>query len=265
MEPIISIKDLKMRYDNFSENILKGINLQVYQGQIIGYIGPNGAGKSTTVKILLGLLDNYEGSIKVFGTDILDDKVEYKRRIGYVPEAADIYDNLTGYEYLTFLGEVYGMELNEVNEKALKLMELFDIEDSYHERISSYSKGMKQKLLIIASMLHNPDILFLDEPISGLDANSVMIFKEILAKLAHDGKTIFYSSHIMEVVEKISDRIVVLNDGKIVADGTFEELKEQSKEGSLQEIFNQLTGFTSHKSIADDFVNIIYGGSDGRE
>lgn len=264
MKPIISINDLRMRYDNNSEDILKGINLDIYPGQIIGYIGPNGAGKSTTVKILLGLLENYKGNITIFDTDISKDKVDYKRRIGYVPEAADIYDSLTGYEYLTFLGEVYGMELNEVNEKASKLMELFGIEDSYHDRISSYSKGMKQKLLIIASMLHNPDILFLDEPISGLDANSVMVFKEILAKLAADGKTIFYSSHIMEVVEKISDRILVLNDGNIVADGTFEELKKQSREGSLQEIFNQLTGFTSHKAIADEFVGVLYGGSDER-
>ena len=254
IEPVVSIKDLRMSYGVGSEDILKGINLEVYPGQIIGYIGPNGAGKSTTVKILLGILENYTGEVKIFGKDISEDRVEYKKRIGYVPETAEIYENLTAYEYLTFLGEVYGMELEKVNEKAKKLMSLFGIEEHYHSRISSYSKGMKQKLLIIASLIHNPDILFLDEPLGGLDANSVMIFKEILAQLAAQGKTIFYSSHIMEIVEKISHRILLINSGQIVADGTFEELKKKSMEGSLEDIFNQLTGFTKHKDIADEFI-----------
>jgi len=260
MEPIVSINDLRVRYSPNAPDILKGINLDVYPGQIIGYIGPNGAGKSTTVKVLLGIIENYSGVVKIFGNDIARNKVEYKRRIGYVPETTDIYENLTAYEYLTFLGEVYGMELENVNKKAKKLMSLFGIEEHYHMRISSYSKGMKQKLLIIASLIHNPDILFLDEPLGGLDANSVMIFKEILAQLAAQGKTIFYSSHIMEVVEKISDRILLINNGQIVADGTFEELKEKSKEGSLEEIFNQLTGFNKHKEIADEFVLALQEG-----
>lgn len=256
-ESIIDIKDLRMSYDKDKEDILKGISLEVFPGEIIGYIGPNGAGKSTTVKILLGMLKSYRGQVKIFGDDISENKIEYKKRIGYVPETAEIYDNLTAYEYLTFLGEVYGMDLDIINDKAKKLMGLFGIEESYHSRISSYSKGMKQKLLIISSMIHNPDILFLDEPLSGLDANSVMIFKEILAKLAEEGKTIFYSSHIMEVVEKISHRIILLNDGQIVADGPFEELKKMNREGSLEGIFNKLTGFNQHKNIAEDFVSIL--------
>lgn len=238
-------------------DILKGINLSIYPGQIIGYIGPNGAGKSTTVKILLGIINKYRGEIKIFGKDILEDGVEYKKRIGYVPETAEIYENLTAHEYLTFLGEIYEMESEKASNKAKKLMELFGIKEHYYSRISSYSKGMKQKLLIIASLIHNPDILFLDEPLGGLDANSVMIFKEILAQLAEQGKTIFYSSHIMEIVEKISHRILLINDGQIVADGTFEELKEKSMEGSLEQIFNQLTGFTKHKEIADEFVSVL--------
>lgn len=253
-KPVVSIKDLRMSYGAGSKEILKGINLEVYPGQIIGYIGPNGAGKSTTVKILLGILENYTGQVEIFGKDISQEKIEYKKKIGYVPETAEIYENLTAYEYITFLGEVYGMELEKVNEKGKKLMSLFGIEEHYHSRISSYSKGMKQKLLIIASLIHNPDILFLDEPLGGLDANSVMIFKEILAQLAAQGKTIFYSSHIMEIVEKISHRILLINDGQIVADGTFEDLKKKSIEGSLEEIFNQLTGFNKHKDIADEFI-----------
>lgn len=255
--PVIEINDLRMSYGKDKEDILKGINLKAYPGQIIGYIGPNGAGKSTTVKILLGILNDFRGEVKIFERNILQDNVQYKSKIGYVPETAEIYDNLTAREYLTFLGEIYGMNIEEIDVKAKGLMTLFGMNDNYNSRISSYSKGMKQKLLIIASLIHDPDILFLDEPLSGLDANSAMILKEILSQLAAQGKTIFYSSHIMEVVEKISDRILLLNDGQIVADGTFEELKEMSKEGSLEGIFNQLTGFNKHKDIASQFISIL--------
>jgi ABC-2 type transport system ATP-binding protein len=255
-DSVISIKDLRMNYGG--EDVLKGINLEVKRGQIIGYIGPNGAGKSTTIKIILGITNGYKGEVKVFGEDISAGSIDYKRKIGYVPETAEIYDSLTPYEYLTFLGEVYGMDPDEVNKKAKKLMELLGIEQEYHSRISSFSKGMKQKVLIIASLLHNPYILFLDEPLSGLDANSVMVIKEVIAKLAASGKTIFYSSHIMEVVEKVSDRIILISRGEIVADGSFEELKEKNREGSLEEIFNQLTGFNNHSEIAEDFVSTLY-------
>jgi ABC-2 type transport system ATP-binding protein len=254
-EPILSIKDLKKRFG--SKEVLKGVQLDVYKGQIIGYIGPNGAGKSTTVKIILGLEEEYSGQVTLFGEDISTSSVEYKKRIGYVPEMADLYDNLTAEEYLTFMGELYGMENETAKEKAEKLIGLFGLSEVYESRIASYSKGMKQKILIISSLLHNPDVLFLDEPINGLDANSVMIFKELLAKLAAQGKTIFYSSHIMDVVEKISNRIVLLHNGQIVADGSFEELKNQNMEGSLEEIFNQLTGFNEHKETAAEIVSVV--------
>lgn len=254
-EPVVSIENLTMNYG--VRQVLKGIDLEIYPGQIVGYIGPNGAGKSTTVKLMLGLVEGYRGLVKIFGRDIADGDVAYKKRIGYVPESAEIYDNLTACEYLTFIGELYGMNEEQVDQKARKLMAQFDLVKMYHNRLSSYSKGMKQKALIISSLLHNPDLLFLDEPINGLDANSVMVVKEILAQLAAQGKTILYSSHIMDVVEKISDRIVLLNDGRIVADGTFADLKEQSKEGSLEGIFNQLTGFNEHEEIAREFVSIV--------
>jgi ABC-2 type transport system ATP-binding protein len=145
--------------------------------------------------------------------------------------------------------------------KAEKLMGLLNLNKAYDMRIASYSKGMKQKVLLIASMLHDPDILFLDEPLSGLDANSVMVVKEIFATLAARGKTIFYSSHIMDVVEKISSRIILLDGGDIVADGTFAQLREQSREGSLEEIFNQLTGFDKYRDIASEFVAVIGEGA----
>lgn len=255
-EVVLSIKNLKKNYGK--KQVLDGINLEVSKGQIIGYIGPNGAGKSTTVKILLGLEESYRGDIEIFGKRI-QGNTEYKRKIGYVPEVAEMYDNLTAYEYLTFVGELYGLEGEVVEQKAEKLMDLFGLSGLFHTRISSFSKGMRQKVLIISSLLHNPDLLFFDEPINGLDANSVMVFKEILSQLAAKGKTVFYSSHIMDVVEKISSRIILLNGGKIVADGSFEELKEQNKEGTLEEIFNQLTGFNEHKEIAEQFVSVIQG------
>jgi ABC-2 type transport system ATP-binding protein len=254
-EAAITIKNLKKSYG--SKEVLKGINLEVYKGQIIGYIGPNGAGKSTTIKLMLGLVEGYTGEIKVFGQDISNGNIEYKKKIGYVPEVAEIYDNLTAREYLTFIGELYGMEYENADVKARKLMKVFGIEGVYNSRITSFSKGMRQKVLLISSLLHNPDILFLDEPLSGLDANSVMVVKEILAKLAEQGKTIFYSSHIMEVVEKISSRIILINDGQIIADGSFEELRNNCKEGSLEDIFNQLTGFNEHGLLAEEFVSIV--------
>jgi ABC-2 type transport system ATP-binding protein len=258
-ETILFIEDLRMKYS--TDYVLNGINLEVHKGEIIGYIGPNGAGKSTTIKILLGLVAGFTGQVKLFGEDISNGDVNYKRRIGYVPETSEIYDNLTAQEYLTFIGELYGMGYDEADLKAERMMESFDLKDAYHSRISSYSKGMRQKVLIISSLLHNPDLLFFDEPISGLDANSVMVFKEIMAQLAAQGKTIFYSSHIMDVVEKISHRIVLLNDGRLVADGSFEELRGQKKEGTLEEIFNQLTGFNDHKEKAEQFVSIVQEGT----
>ncbi len=254
-DPVLVVEGLKKSFDD--KAVLKDIHFKVYPGQIIGYIGPNGAGKSTTVKIFLGMLEKDGGQIHMFGQPLQKGDFKYKHRIGYVPEQSEVYENLTASEYLEFVGGMYGLPTDEVDAKAQALLDLFGIAESYHSRISSYSKGMRQKLLIIAAMIHDPDILFLDEPLSGLDANSVMVFKEILARLKARGKTIFYSSHIMEVVEKISDRILLLQSGEIVADGSFEELRTQSAEGSLQEIFNQLTGFNEHAEIAEKFVDIL--------
>ena len=254
-QAIITLRNLSKSFGD--KEVLRNINLDIYKGEIIGYIGPNGAGKSTTVKIMLGLIEEYDGQIQVFGQDIRGN-VDYKGKIGYVPETADIYENLTAREYLTFIGQLYGMEFDDVDKKAERLMELFDIKNVYDSRLSSYSKGMKQKILIISALINDPDILFLDEPLSGMDANSVMVFKEVLEELAKEGKTIFYSSHIMEVVEKLSNRIILIAKGEIVADGSIEELRE-SMEGSLETMFNQLTGFNEHEKIAKDIVATIQG------
>lgn len=254
-EVAVSIHNLRMGYG--SDEVLKGISIEIPKGQFVGFVGPNGAGKSTIIKIMLGIVGGYSGTIKIFGKDISDGNVEYKKNIGYVPQTVDMYDSLTPFEYLTFLGEVYGMKMDTVNNKAKKLMDLFEMADEYHSRISSFSKGMKQKILFIASLIHNPDLIFLDEPFSGLDANSVKVVEEILRRLSSSGKTIFYSSHLIESVEKISDRIILLDKGQILADGSFKELMTKCSEGSFKEIFNQLTGFNSQREIADEFINIL--------
>jgi ABC-2 type transport system ATP-binding protein len=252
---ILEIIDLKKSFGE--KKVLKGINLKINKGSIIGYIGPNGAGKSTTVKIIMGLVTGYTGEIRIFGEDISKDDGSYKKKIGYVPEVPEIYDSLTGKEYLTFIAQLYDIDYDKADDKVRKLMDILGIADVYEKRISSYSKGMKQKLILISSLIHDPEILFLDEPLSGLDANSVMIIKEILSYLAKEGKTIFYSSHIMEVVEKISDRIILINNGEIVADGNFEELKSNYKESSLESIFNEVTGFHQYKELAENFISVV--------
>lgn len=244
MPPIIEIKNLSKNYTNNGEvkHVLKGINLSVEPGHIIGYIGPNGAGKSTTVKIICGLLDTFKGEVMVNGLDIRKNSIEIKKQIGYIPESASIYESITPNEYFEFISEMRILNKKEAREKARRLLNLFEIEENADQRIGSFSKGMKQKVLIISALLHNPSILFMDEPLSGLDANSVIKVKEIITHMASEGKTIFYSSHLMDVVEKVSDRIVLINDGHIIADGTFESLKEENKNETLEQMFARLTG-----------------------
>ncbi len=251
----VSIRDLRISFGD--KRVLNGVNLEVERGQIVGYIGPNGAGKSTTIKAVLGLVKDYAGEIRVFGQTIGDGDGGYKRRIGYVPETAEIYEALTAQEYLTFIGRLYGLDERTADRRARALMGILDLSSAYHSRLSSYSKGMRQKVLLISSLLHNPDILFLDEPLNGLDANSVSVVKDILAQLAAKGKTIFYSSHIMEVVQKISHRIVLLNEGRVVADGRFEDLAKQASEQSLEQVFNDITGFHEYVDIAAQFVSAV--------
>lgn len=251
----IKISNLQKAYG--SSLVLKDVNLEVDSGEIIGYIGPNGAGKSTTIKILIGMIPDYAGSVEVMGLDVKANPLEIKRLIGYVPENASLYDTLSPMEYLRFLGSLYQLETDQIEEKATELLRLFALYDQRDDRMTTFSKGMKQKVLLISGILHNPEVIFLDEPLSGLDANAVILVKEILAQLKHAGKTIFYSSHIMDVVEKISDRIVLINKGTIIANGTFEELKSQRETGSLEQIFNQLTGNNQHVQLAEEFIQVM--------
>lgn len=252
MKPILSLHNLYKSYGNTP--VLKGIQLDIYPGQVIGYIGPNGAGKSTTVKIICGLISDYEGEVIIDGINGKLDPVAVKKKIGYIPEMAELYDVLTPAEFLGFMAELYSLSPDLANDRITRMLTAFGLEKNMHQRMDTFSKGMRQKVLIISGLLHNPDIIILDEPLSGLDANSVIIVKELISKLAKDGKTIFYCSHMMDVVEKVSDRIVLINEGRVIADGSFEELQQQQGNQSLEKIFAHMTSNESLSNAADDLM-----------
>ena len=253
---IIQISHLKKQYSG--TYVLKGIDLTIDAGQIVGYIGPNGAGKSTTIKILTGILSDFEGEVNVLGMNVRENPIAIKQKIGYIPEQAALYEVLSPMEYLNFVGKLYQLEQAAINKKSNELLKLFELGDKADQRMNGFSKGMKQKVLLISGLMHNPEIIFLDEPLSGLDANAVILVKEILSQLKQAGKTIFYSSHIMDVVEKISDRIIIIDKGEVIADGSFETLKNNAQQGSLENIFTSLTGGTEqHQNTAEQFIDIL--------
>jgi ABC-2 type transport system ATP-binding protein len=256
MQPIISLQSVHKSYG--TKQVLNGINLTIQAGQVIGYIGPNGAGKSTTVKILCGLIDDYEGTVEVAGINLRNDLLAVKRKIGYVPELAELYDVLTPREFLTLMSELYELPEATAQERILKMLQALGLEGQIDQRMDTFSKGMKQKVLIISGILHNPDIIILDEPLSGLDANSVLIIKDLISKLASEGKTIFYCSHMMDVVEKVSDLIVLIHQGTVIAQGTIQELQAQSgNNSSLEKIFAQLTSNDTMGIAASDLIQAI--------
>jgi ABC-2 type transport system ATP-binding protein len=252
---VIKLNNLQKQYNG--RYVLQHINLNFNAGEVVGYIGPNGAGKSTTIKILTGIISDFEGDVTVLGMDVRKEPIAIKQRIGYIPEQAALYEVLTPIEYLSFIGRLYQLENSVIEKKSHDLLQLFDLADKATMRMNGFSKGMKQKVLLIAGLMHNPEIIFLDEPLSGLDANAVILVKEILLQLKLAGKTIFYSSHIMDVVEKISDRIVIINKGNVIADGTFESLKNDAHLGSLENIFTALTGDEAHLTTAGAFVEAM--------
>lgn len=238
MLPIISLQNVSKQYGD--KTVLNNVNLDIFPGQIIGYIGPNGAGKSTTVKILTGVIQDYTGAVFLNGKDIREDILGLKQMIGYVPELAELYDLLTPNEYLHFVGALYNLTDNIIKERSSKILQSFGLLDNIDQRMDSFSKGMRQKVLLTSGILHNPSIVILDEPMSGLDANAVIVVKELLQVLKQEGKTIFYCSHMMDVVEKVSDKIVLIDKGTIIANDTIEALREGS-DNSLEKIFAQMT------------------------
>ncbi|MVN90813.1 ABC transporter ATP-binding protein [Mucilaginibacter aquatilis] len=250
--PLIQIRNLSKSYG--SKLVLKNLSLDIYPGQVIGYIGPNGAGKSTTVKILTGLIPEFEGEVLVNGISMQSNPQEIKKLIGYVPENAELYEVLTPMEYLDFIGKLYNMEDEQLHSRASRLLTAFGLGNNKDDRMDTFSKGMRQKVLLISGIIHNPQIIILDEPLSGLDANAVIMIKELIMRLSQEGKTIFYCSHVMDVVEKVSDRILLINKGEIIADGTFESLK-QNHADTLERVFAKLTGRDESDNETDAIIN----------
>ncbi len=254
MGSVIRINNLSKHYGD--KKAIDNVNLEVAAGQIIGYIGPNGAGKSTTVKILAGIIQDYDGDVFVDGLSLRDNLLETKKKIGYIPELTELYDLLTAREYLHFVGKLYHLSDEEIESKATRMLDSFGILDSIDQRMDGFSKGMRQKVLITSGLMHNPSIVIMDEPLSGLDANAVIMVKELLQVLKAEGRTIFYCSHMMDVVERVSDRIVLINNGSIVADGTIEELRNESND-SLEKIFSKLTSAGDIAEKAGSFASLF--------
>jgi ABC-2 type transport system ATP-binding protein len=216
------------------------LTLQVEPGQMVGFLGPNGAGKSTTIKILAGLLEPDAGRIWLNGREINENIIDYKRRIGFIPEQAEVYPHLSGKEYLQLVGRLRLMPEKNLEEKIDCLMGQLGLSIDMNLPMENYSKGMRQKILVSAAILHNPDILLLDEPLSGLDVSTVLIFKEILRAFAALGKIIIFSSHLIDVVERICDRVIIIDHGMILADDSVQRLQELTSQLSLESVFKKL-------------------------
>jgi ABC-2 type transport system ATP-binding protein len=233
---------------------LRDLTLRVEPGEILGFLGPNGAGKSTTVKVLTGMIRPTSGRAWVAGFDVLEQPLEVKKRVGYVPETAALYDGLTAAEYLELISCLHHLDRSTSRSRSAELLELFGLTGVQHQRMTQYSKGMRQKVLIASALIHRPDVLFLDEPLDGLDANAAMVVKEVLKRLAAQGRTILFCSHILDVVERICTRIVIINGGREIANGTADEIRASTGTASLEEAFSRLTGVQDVARVASEFI-----------
>lgn len=239
---MLSVKNVKKSFNGGKTFAVDDISFDVHSSEIFGFLGPNGAGKTTTIKMITGLLQLDGGSIEINGVDIEKNPIEAKRQFSFVPDSPEVFDKLKGIEYLNFLGDVYGVEVKDRMERIEKYGALFELENALNDPMMSYSHGMKQKIVLIGALLHEPEIFILDEPMVGLDPKSAFHLKEIMNEHCKKGKSVFFSTHVLEVAEKICDRIAIINKGKIIAHGTIEELKHMTKNNeSLENIFLELT------------------------
>jgi ABC-2 type transport system ATP-binding protein len=252
---MLEISHVTKRYRNIT--VVDDVSFTVRPGEVTGYLGPNGSGKSTTVKIVTMLIEASEGKVLLDGRDIREDPIAFKRRLGYVPEEAILYSYLTGLEYLQLMGCLRGIPPRLTDRRANDLLELFALHPHRHSPISAYSKGMKQRVLISAALLHDPDVLILDEPLSGIDVTNAQLFRHLLNQLAGKGKTILYISHVLEVVERVCARVVIIYKGRIMADDSVEHLRELADAPSLEEIFSQLVEQRDLEAVARDIVSAI--------
>ena len=246
---MIELEGLTKRFG--SHTAVDGLTLRVEPGEIFGFLGPNGAGKTTTVKMITGLLKPTAGTVRVAGFDVATQTLQAKRAIGLVPDEPFVYPKLTGQEYLRFIGELYGVPLDEIRRRAPELLEMFELTPWGGELVESYSHGMRQKLVLAGILLHDPKVLVLDEPMVGLDPKSGRLVKDIFLRLAERGTTIFMCTHVLEIAEKLCGRIGIMIGGKMIACGTLSELQARaSREGSdLEGIFLSLTGGAEYASL----------------
>ena len=252
---MIELENLSKSYRGLPA--ISNINFRVNAGEVVGYLGANGSGKSTTVKIITGLLQPNEGRVLFQGKNIRDDLVSFRAALGYVPEEAHLYTYLSGIEYLQLVGRLRGLQERAMQIKAHRLLQLLGLESWRHSPISMYSKGMKQRVLIAAALLHDPQLLIFDEPLSGLDVLSSRLFKDLLLELTAAGKAILYISHVLEVVEQICDRVVVIAKGRILADASPAELIGRMEKGNLESVFAQLVQQEDTRTVAHELVEVM--------
>ena len=252
---MLEVKGLAKRYRNVA--VVNEVSFAVKPGEVTGYLGPNGSGKSTTVKIITGLLEPEAGRVYLDGQDIRRNLTAFKRRLGYVPEEAILYSYLSGLEYLQLVGRLRGMPEEFVNRRANDLLELFSLHPHRYSLISAYSKGMKQRVLISSALLHDPDLLILDEPLSGMDVTSAQLFKHLLEELARRGKMILYISHVLEVVEKVCARVIILHKGRVMADDSVDNLRGLMNLPTLDRIFAELVEQRDLQSVARDIAAAV--------
>ena len=227
-------------------------------GEVTGYLGPNGSGKSTTIKMITGLIERTSGHIFYCGKPIDEDLIAYKQRMGYVPEEPNLYNHLSGLEYLVMVSQLRGLPARESSERIDGLLRLLSLYDDRHASISGYSKGMRQKILIAAALMHNPDLILLDEPFSGLDIGSALVLRSLIQELAARGKVVLFSSHELDTVERISHRVVILHRGKLVADNSIERLRSLMELPTLEAIFSQLAVEQDTGLMARQIADLIH-------
>lgn len=251
---MISVQGLTKRFDK--QLAVDSLSFDIPAGQIVGFLGPNGAGKSTTLKMLTGMLSPSSGTATICGHDLLDDTVAVKSSVGFVPESGAVFESLTGLEYLEMIAALYGIPRKGAQERIRQFISFFDLnfETLTEKLLGAYSKGMRRKVVITSALLHNPPVVFFDEPLDGLDANAAVGFKALIQTLAREGKTIVYSSHILDVVERVCHRVIIIDKGKLLVDGNPDELVEQNQSGTLERLFTQLTGGDELERRAEDFA-----------
>lgn len=249
--PAVELTGVSKRYGHITA--VDYLNLNVRRGEIFGLLGPNASGKTTTIKMMLGLVKPDSGSVNVLGINVADDPVGVKRRIGYVPESPRIYEFLTGLEFLDFIGDIYGIHHEEKKKRIEEFLGAFDMEGREGDMISSYSEGMKQKVVIISALMHKPELLLLDEPLTGLDPRSARIVKDLLRELASQGVTTVMSTHVLEIAQAMCDRIAIMYRGRLLALGTMEELRQKARmpESGLEDIFLKLTGTNDIRPVVE--------------